>query len=174
MVAYDINARNTQSQTMNDLVVFVNIPEDMSIFRITGYDNVNQDGNTLIINGGTLAAGEEISVRIMAELKRTPSQTDAVARAQALYTYNNNQGTASAFDIDEYATSNVRGGGAALSASAGSAGPSPLGIIGWLIILIMIAAIVFGIRVFLKKKNERAEEMEFFQDEDGNIKPMRA
>ena len=170
VIAYDLILENTQNQLITDTIVFLDMPRSMEVFRVTGAE-YSTEGQTLIFDIGTVNAGQEIAIRIMAEMKRAPQEPTIIARAQSLYVYNSTAMTNAAVDIDNY---NGNTASVGLAASAGQANSGGMGFFGWLVIAIVAIAVFMGVRIFRKKKQEHSDHAEFYQDTDGSIKPRTA
>lgn len=148
-IAYDLAWENVSGRTLNNLVLEVNFPEQMTITE-TERGQITRSGNTVVLKITTLAPRATGEMTIYTQVRTGLRDGDPVV-AQAIMAFENptTQATenAIAYDADEY-SSDTSG----LGASLFGLGFFPTSLAGWLLILLIIILIVLAVRYFMRRE----------------------
>lgn len=166
VVEYVVTVRNTGSTAITNTILFVDMPAELIIDRVSG-NNANVQNNSITVNLGTIARNDSEVIRVVTRVNQAPrGNNQIIARAQVVSNRSTVQSTNSAFDTDTLTTQQ---GFLGLTASAGTAGTSPFGFLGWFMIGLFAILIVVGVRYYRKKEKEPYQG-EYYQDADGRIR----
>jgi hypothetical protein len=144
-IAYDVSWENISGRELNDLVLQVNFPSQMTILD-TDRGSIERNQNSVIYEIESLEAREEGEMTIIVQINSGLREGDPVV-AQAIAAFENPRTSATenaiAYDADTFSTA-----GSVLGASIFGLNFLPNSLVGWLIILLIILLIIIIVRTY--------------------------
>ncbi len=157
-VTYEVNWENVSSVTLNDLVLEVSFPKELTIVDSSRGD-IDRSANAVYLNIDRLDSKEEGRMLIMTRMKSSVLN-DAPLVARAIMAFENPtldgaQENAIAYDADNY---DATGDSSVLGASIFGLGFLPGNLVGWLIIFLIILLIIIAARYYTRGENNRPDQ----------------
>jgi hypothetical protein len=151
-IAYDVSWANISGRTLNDLVLEINFPEQMSVVD-TDRGLIERTKNAVVYQIDRLDPRETGDMTIVVRTTGGLKEGDPVV-AQAIMAFENPKTSATenaiAYDADTFSVT-----GSTLGASLFGLGFLPTSLAGWLIIILILLIIIFLARHFMAQNQNK-------------------
>lgn len=151
-VEYVITYKNTSARALKDVVLRAILPAELS-FKDTNRGTYSDKDNSVVVPIGAVAAGEEGTVRVRADVGRTAEIGKTMVITAALVDTDSVSGAQE--EVVAYSLNNICAGtGVSQTAASflGGDGFFPSTFLGWLLLVLVILGLILVSRSFYNKK----------------------
>ncbi len=153
VVDYQVVYKNVSNVVLQNAVLEVQLPTGVNFVKASGGGAYSESTKTVTFTIGTVLPGQEDAKFIQADVVCADIDSNMlVANASMVYTnpMTTAQEEAIAYDIDAFLGATAINGRTSLTGAAiFGAGFMPNSLVGWLILILLIAGLIYLIRIFL-------------------------
>ncbi|MEK7593912.1 MAG: hypothetical protein AAB471_01965 [Patescibacteria group bacterium] len=151
-IEYVVTYKNTSARALKDVVLRVILPAELS-FKDTNRGTYSDKDNSVVVSIGAVAAGEEGTVRVRADVGRTAETGKTIVITAALV--DTDSGSGAQEEVVAYSLNNICAGTGVTQAAAsffGGDGFFPSTFLGWLLLVLVILGLILVSRKFYNNK----------------------